>query len=389
MQLIDGTSYIFIPKGRLTFVGITKANSNAMLLLCYLRSLISCIVKQVGCKDLDDEETIRKNLCCIYEVLDETMDYGLPQLADPPLLSHCLMLSKLKRRRTEVKEVTQQVTGSCSWRPVGIFYRNNEIYVDIIENVNVQVSSSGQILSSFAEGIVQMRTRLSGFPECHMGLNDAIAALKPSKKFAADVLSPPRRNMVALDDLQFHQCVRLNTFDKDHSINFIPPDGTFTLLRYRATRGVKLPIRLSAQVVEKSRTRVQISLRVQSLIGTHFPVNELEFRIPCPPNTVKMWVIGIESGKAKLVLEDGVVVWKIKRLPSAKEGSLMFETESVSSVEDDGRWARPPILCDFTIPMTTASGLTVRHLRIMEKGNYRTSKWIRYVTRAGRYEIRI
>lgn len=36
---------------------------------------------------------------------------------------------------------------------------------------------------------------------------------------------------VELDDCQFHQCVRLNDFDADRSISFIPPDGEFELMR--------------------------------------------------------------------------------------------------------------------------------------------------------------
>jgi AP-2 complex subunit mu-1 len=46
-------------------------------------------------------------------------------------------------------------------------------------------------------------------------------------------------------------------------------------------------------------------------------------------------------------------------------------------------WARPPIGVDFQVPMFTASGLHVRSLKIYERSNYQTTKWVRYVTRAG------
>ena len=41
----------------------------------------------------------------------------------------------------------------------------------------------------------------------------------------------PRTNTVAIDDCQFHQCVKLGKFDTDRTISFIPPDGEFELMR--------------------------------------------------------------------------------------------------------------------------------------------------------------
>ena len=40
-----------------------------------------------------------------------------------------------------------------------------------------------------------------------------------------------RANAVEIDDCQFHQCVKLGKFDSDRTINFIPPDGEFELMR--------------------------------------------------------------------------------------------------------------------------------------------------------------
>lgn len=48
---------------------------------------------------------------------------------------------------------------------------------------------------------------------------------------------------IAIDDCQFHQCVRLSRFESEHSISFIPPDGEFELMRYRTTKDIQLPFR--------------------------------------------------------------------------------------------------------------------------------------------------
>jgi len=52
-------------------------------------------------------------------------------------------------------------------------------------------------------------------------------------------------------------------------------------------------------------------------------------------------------------------------------------------------WHRPPISLDFQIPMFPASGLQVRFLKVFEKSNYQTVKWVRYITKAGSYQYRL
>lgn len=50
------------------------------------------------------------------------------------------------------------------------------------------------------------------------------------------LLSPPsgtRAKAVELEDVKFHQCVRLSRFENDRTISFIPPDGEFELMSYR------------------------------------------------------------------------------------------------------------------------------------------------------------
>ena len=45
---------------------------------------------------------------------------------------------------------------------------------------------------------------------------------------------------VELEDVKFHQCVRLSRFDNDRTISFIPPDGEFELMTYRLNTEVSI-----------------------------------------------------------------------------------------------------------------------------------------------------
>jgi hypothetical protein len=52
-----------------------------------------------------------------------------------------------------------------------------------------------------------MKCRLSDMPELRLGLNDKI------------------------EDVTFHQCVNLGTYEAQKVVTFIPPDGDFELMR--------------------------------------------------------------------------------------------------------------------------------------------------------------
>ena len=45
---------------------------------------------------------------------------------------------------------------------------------------------------------------------------------------------------VELEDVKFHQCVRLSRFENDRTISFIPPDGEFELMSYRLSTHVSI-----------------------------------------------------------------------------------------------------------------------------------------------------
>jgi AP-1 complex subunit mu len=95
------------------------------------------------------------------------------------------------------------VTNAVSWRSEGIRYRKNEVFLDVIESVNLlvspslsyiyhklchflplcignivlimrQVNASGNVVRSEILGAVKMKCYLSGMPELRLGLNDKV-----------------------------------------------------------------------------------------------------------------------------------------------------------------------------------------------------------------------
>jgi AP-2 complex subunit mu-1 len=291
----------------------------------------------------------------------------------------------------DTSKITMQATGALSWRKSDIKYRKNEAFVDVIEDVNLLMSATGTVLRADVNGQVVMRAYLSGTPECKFGLNDRLTLgedthLGQSGNRAGTKATRAAAGTVSLEDCQFHQCVKLGKFDQDRIISFVPPDGEFELMRYRATENINLPFKVHAIVNEVNKTKVEFSIAIKANYGSKLFATNVVVRIPTPLNTAKISE-RVSQGKAKYEPEQNNIVWKIQRFSGQSEYVLNAEA-TLTSMTNQKAWSRPPLSLNFSLLMFTSSGLLVRYLKVFEKGNYSSVKWVRYMTRAGHYEVR-
>jgi AP-1 complex subunit mu len=146
------------------------------------------------------------------------------------------------------------VTNAVSWRSEGIRYRKNEVFLDVVESLNLLVSASGNVLRSEILGAIKMKCYLSGMPELRLGLNDKVMFETTGRA--------TRGKAVEMEDVKFHQCVRLSRFENDRTISFIPPDGEFELMSYRLNTQVKPLIWVECLVESHSGSRMEYMLKV-------------------------------------------------------------------------------------------------------------------------------
>ncbi|VAH62757.1 unnamed protein product [Triticum turgidum subsp. durum] len=348
-----------------------------------------------------EEESLRDNFVVVYELLDEMMDFGYPQYTEAKILSEFIKTDAYKM------EVSQRppmaVTNAVSWRSEGIRYKKNEVFLDVVESVNILVNSNGQIVRSDVVGALKMRTYLSlpelnvilfigfyhndhktsygggielGMPECKLGLNDKVlleAQGRATKGKAID-----------LDDIKFHQCVRLARFENDRTISFIPPDGSFDLMTYRLNTQVKPLIWVEAQVEKHSRSRIELMIKARSQFKERSTATNVEIEVPVPSDATNP-NIRTSMGSAAYAPERDAMVWKVKSFPGGKEYMCRAEFSLPSiSAEEAVPEKKAPIRVKFEIPYFTVSGIQVRYLKIIEKSGYQALPWVRYITMAER-----
>jgi len=382
VTLMDSTSFLYTRHTNLYFVASTGGNGNPALIFEYLYQKIAILKAYLG--DTFDEDKVRQNVTLIYELMDETMDFGYPQNCSIDVLRLYVNLGKVGARELEEKDpsqLTSQITGAINWRQPGIRYRKNEVYIDLLESVNLLISTSGQVLRNDVSGKVMMKTQLSGMPECKFALNDKLS-------IDADGGGGGRRaRTVEIDDCTFHRCVRLGKFDADRTITFIPPDGEFELMRYRVTDNISLPIKIIPAIQEEGRTRININLKAIALFKAKLNATNVVIKVPVPPNTASC-NIHTGAGRARFEPEQRAIVWRIKRFGGETEFLMAAAVDLMPSARQKP-WSRPPISAEFQVPMFSSSGVYVKFLRVYDKSGYTAARWVRYITRAGNYAIRI
>ncbi|KAI9606892.1 hypothetical protein H4Q26_006436 [Puccinia striiformis f. sp. tritici PST-130] len=384
---VAGINYMYIRHNNLYLIALSKRNSNAAEILTFLHKLAQVLSEYF--KELE-EESIRDNFVIIYELLDEMMDFGYPQTTESKILQEYITQESHKLE-IQVRP-PMAVTNAVSWRSEGIRYRKNEVFLDVVESVNLLVNANGNVVRSEILGAVKMKCYLSGMPELRLGLNDKVMFESTGRSLFSG-------KAIEMEDTKFHQCVRLSRFENDRTISFIPPDGEFELMSYRINTQVKPLIWAEAMVELHSNSRVEYMVKAKAQFKRRSTANNVEIYVPVPDDADSPR-FRASVGTVHYVPEKSAFVWKIKQLGGGREylmraqfgcprlevvsipPSVLREIANLMIVEDVIE-KRPPITIKFEIPYFTVSGIQVRYLKIVEKSGYQALPWVRYITQHG------
>lgn len=365
--------FLWIKHNNLYLVAATRKNANASMVFSFLYKVVEVFSEYF--KELE-EESVRDNFVTVYELLDELMDFGFPQTTDSKILQEYITQEGTKLE-TGRGRVPPTVTNAVSWRSEGIKYKKNEVFIDVVEAVNLLVSASGSVVRSEVVGSIRLKVFLSGMPELRLGLNDRVLF---------ELTGRGTNKSVELEDVKFHQCVRLSRFDNDRTISFIPPDGDFELMSYRLSTAAKPLIWIESVIERFSHSRLEILVKAKGQFKKQSVATGVEIAVPVPSDADSPR-FKASAGTARYVPERNVVIWTIKSFPGGKEHMLRAHLglPSVEKEEDEGR---PPIAVRFEIPYFTVSGIQVRYMKIIEKSGYQALPWVRYITQSGDYQLR-
>ena len=377
---IDDVHYIWIRHQNIYIVAVGKRNINVALTFSFLYKLKDILIDYFN---VLEEETVKDNFVLIYELLDEIMDHGYPQITEGKILKDLIMISSHKKNNKTSKEnlaLTSTMTNAVSWRKEGIKYNINEAWLDVVEKVDELISSNGTVLSSQINGNVIMKSYLSGMPRVTVGLND---------KIVLQNLGKDTTNSIEMDDLKFHQCVNKKKYENERIIEFIPPDGEFELMSYRLDMQIKPLISVKVEINNISETRIEYSVKAKTNFKNRSVANNVSIYIPVPLD-IQNATFKTTSGSVVYLSDREDLLWFIKRFEGQYEFDMVcsFRVPTVR-IDDPNKHLKRPIQVSFEIPYFTVSGFQVRYMKIVEKSGYEAVPWVRYFTRNGEYNIRI
>lgn len=390
----DGVSYAFIKKNGLYFVGTTALNPSP----AYAVELLTKIAKVFKdfCGVLN-EESIRKNFILVYELLEEMLDYGLPQTTNTEHLKSCVhneaasvVQPKLGLNIPQWKAKT--VPSNAVHRPVGPVAeqrnrnKKNEIFVDILERVVVLMSANGAVTNSAIDGSIQMKSYLQGNPELRLALNEdlVIKGQQMSGGYGA----------VQLDDCNFHECADLMEFAETKTISFYPPDGEFAVMNYRITGDFRVPFRIFPFVDKQSPHKLEVTIKIRADVPDQNYGGNVLVSCAMPKTTASVSTelcTQIPGQTAEYVEADQKLLWNFRKLQGGKEATIKARISLSTPLAATANFKKDlgPISMNFEIPMYNVSNLQVKSLRIAE--GHRSNnlcRWVRYVTQTSSYVCR-
>lgn len=404
---------MYLVKNGMYFVATSRWNVSPTQVLAILSRLVSTIRDFSGTLT---EEAVRRNFTLVYELLDEMVDFGYPQqmateslrsfvfnapIEDPSAaqghsstsaaISNALEKMKLHEKKTVSSTAAQRsVISSPDQKDRRSGQTSNEIFVDITERITATFTNTGTLQYCLLFGAITMRSFLMGSPEIRMGLNPD---LNIGKKDGKSTQLQTNIGTVTVDDMCFHECVRLSAFEVDRTLSLLPPDGEFTVLSYRAQGEYAVPFRVYPFFEENSNFRMDLVIKIRSEFPAQCSANNVvvQFRVPQTATSVGFdLAVPTVPQETEFKQSDKTVCWKIRKFPGGTEIALRAKIALPVTATKVHKRQTGPIALTFEIPMFNVSGLNLKFLHISERDqSYNPTRWIRYITQSESYVVRL
>ncbi|KAK6159781.1 hypothetical protein DH2020_003162 [Rehmannia glutinosa] len=304
-----------------------------------------------------------------YLLLDEMIDNGIPLTTEPNILREMIappnivskVLSVVTGNTSNMSNTLPGATSSCvPWRKTDLKHTSNDVYVDLVEEMDATINRDGTLVKCEIYGEVQVNSHLSGLPDLTLS-------------FA---------NPSVLNDVRFHPCVRLRPWESNQILSFVPPDGLFKLMSYRVKKLKNTPIYVKPQLTSDAGTcRISVLVGIRNDPGK--PIDSITVQFQLPP-CVTSSDLSSNYGAVN-VLADKTCSWTIGRIPKDKapsmSGTLVLET-GVERLH-----VFPTFQVGFRIMGVALSGLKIDKLDLLNLPS-RPYKGFRALTRAGEFQVR-
>mmetsp|Transcript_3574 Transcript_3574/g.10768 ORF Transcript_3574/g.10768 Transcript_3574/m.10768 type:complete len:425 (-) Transcript_3574:2141-3415(-) len=344
---------IHILRSSLYFVASVKTDVMPIVVVEFLQRIADIFVDYF---DELNEHALKDHFITVYELLDDMMDHGYPFTCEPNILKELIVPPSMINKMIGVFDIVTGETGiraqlpagtnSISpWRRSGVKYLQQEVFVDIIEEVDGYARAGMGVMEMQVTGTVLLNCRLSGTPNLVLMLNE----MKDS-----------------LDDVALHPCVRIFRYEQEGIISFIPPDGSFKLMNYIIRKHYPLPVYLHARVnydagSHSGKVAVSMASRSFGSVGGDGTIEDCVITIPLSTETLSA-SLSCSLGNAHFDSAKKLCKWTVGTIPKGKTcnltGNLSLDPKLPTPKDSSS------VLVQCTVMGYIASGLSVASLHV-------------------------
>ncbi|RUS83899.1 hypothetical protein EGW08_008313 [Elysia chlorotica] len=354
---------INIYRSSLYFVAVVTTEVPPLFVIEFLHRI--CDTFEDYFKDCS-ENILKEHFVIVYELLDEMLDNGFPLAVESNVLKELIKPPNLLRTITDTMtgkstSVSDTLpTGQLSnipWRRTGVKYTNNEAYFDIIEEIDAIIDKSGTTVIAEIQG----------------------------KVF----------------NVFFFFCLQ-----SEKILSFVPPDGHFRMMSYHigSNNMVAIPLYLRHNITfrEGSAGRFEVTIGPKQTMGKS--IEDVVLEVPFPKCVLNV-TLTCNQGKNSFDPVSKLMTWDVGKIDPAKlptiKGNITLQT-GVPIPESN-----PIITVMFTIQQMAVSGLKVNRLdmygedcsassspgstgvgKYLPHSKYKPFKGVKYITRAGKFQVR-
>eukprot|EP01053_Blabericola_migrator_P001449 Blabericola_migrator_1__1448@NODE_1381_length_4673_cov_78_048198_g926_i0_p1_GENE_NODE_1381_length_4673_cov_78_048198_g926_i0NODE_1381_length_4673_cov_78_048198_g926_i0_p1_ORF_typecomplete_len508_score67_79Adap_comp_sub/PF00928_21/1_4e35Clat_adaptor_s/PF01217_20/3_1e16_NODE_1381_length_4673_cov_78_048198_g926_i03741897 len=460
--VMDNLCFIYLKRNGLYFIITIESSVDAPLSLWI--DILECFVRVIKdfCGVLS-EDCIRKNFTLVYELIDEMFDYGYPQALQTGDLTNVIrnepagfdpagqgyssaISSSLSAIGSASLQSLSSLTGSqavtsrgrpspggpktvpsnASQAPISAStgalaggINSHDIFIDIIDRINLESTTDGQMKSLTADGMILIKSYLTTPVELRLGLNED---LHVSNEFLG--MEGGEGSLCQLKDCLFHESVSIEDFASTKSLLFTPPQGEFVFMRYRVAQSMlqRPPFLVYAetQILDKDRFSVTVKLRSEAYHKAFSGMAAMTLDLPSWITTCQTQIHGASQNQmCDFLPNENKINWTNRRITLSTGDcgfvakmdvdltaapKLVAQALLLGSTSGPGggvgafpRGLSPkgvlnqyfgPVFVNFELPMFTSSKLQIRFLRLASGGNVVPRRWVRYATQSASFTAR-
>uniref|UniRef100_A0A0N4Z2D2 MHD domain-containing protein n=1 Tax=Parastrongyloides trichosuri TaxID=131310 RepID=A0A0N4Z2D2_PARTI len=374
-------TFIYTTIENVFLVAVLEKNANVVLSYTFLTKLNNLLEAYFTTINVN---SINSNALLIYEIMDEIMDFGFPQITDAEVLME--YVTQYGSQHKSVKKVPPAVTNYVSWRAHNVLHEFNNLNIAITESVSVTINQAGKAVNYDVKGRMFLDAALSGMPDVTIKFCDKFKYITQGYNRMVE----PKRSFFSLEGLKLHHCVDIRAFEIDKDLRFIPPEGVFELMTYHLTANINFKPIVAVNCIKHQvgRCKVMYNLHMKTNYTENNRADYINIIFPVGNEVFSPKFIN-SSGYAEHDTKNKNVVWRLKNINGLKTANLQVEFLLSSVQSNESEKIPRVIVVQFKVSGILVSGFKIKNFNVFER-NYKYIVYpnIEYLVNDGVYNIR-